>query len=276
VPFVSPTEQRRIVEILDQANALRKKRAEADAKAARILPALFYKIFGDPATNPMGWESATLGDVIVDSQYGTSVRADAGADGLLILRMNNIQSDGELDLADLKFVSLDKRETDRQLLAVGDILFNRTNSRELVGKTGIWDDQLERAVAASYLIRVRVNEQRVRPRFVWAWMNMPFFKRLLEGQCRHAIGMANINATELRRFPLLIPALERQIQFEQIYAALTVIRSAAIQIHDKLELLFQALLHRAFSGQLTAKWREAHMKELRSEIEHQTKALSSR
>jgi type I restriction enzyme, S subunit len=71
-------------------------------------------------------------------------------------------------------------------------LFNRTNSRELVGKTGIWDGQLERAVAASYLIRVRVNEQRVRPRFVWAWMNMPFFKRLLEGQCRHAIGMANI------------------------------------------------------------------------------------
>jgi type I restriction enzyme, S subunit len=107
------SEQHRIVEILDQADALRKKRVEAEAKAAHILPALFYKIFGDPVTNPKGWKSATLGDVIVDSQYGTSVWADAGTDGLFILRMNNIQSDGELDLADLKFVSLNKRETDR-------------------------------------------------------------------------------------------------------------------------------------------------------------------
>jgi type I restriction enzyme S subunit len=57
------SEQRRIVEILDQADALRKKRAEADAKAARILPALFYKMFGDPATNPKGWPLARIRDL---------------------------------------------------------------------------------------------------------------------------------------------------------------------------------------------------------------------
>ncbi len=62
VPLPPLSEQRRIVEILDQADALRKKRAEADAKAARILPALFYKMFGDPATNPKGWPTKRLGD----------------------------------------------------------------------------------------------------------------------------------------------------------------------------------------------------------------------
>ncbi len=62
LPFLS--EQRRIVEILDQADALRKKRAEAEAKAARILPVLFYKMFGDPATNPKGWPKKKLGDLI--------------------------------------------------------------------------------------------------------------------------------------------------------------------------------------------------------------------
>ena len=65
VPSVS--EQRRIVEILDQADTLRKKRAEADAKASRILPALFYKMFGDPATNPKGWAVGTLDDVILNT-----------------------------------------------------------------------------------------------------------------------------------------------------------------------------------------------------------------
>jgi len=64
VPLPSPSEQRRIVEILDQADAIRKKRAEADKLAARILPALFYDMFGDPATNPRGWEVKPLGNVI--------------------------------------------------------------------------------------------------------------------------------------------------------------------------------------------------------------------
>jgi len=62
IPLPPPSEQHRIVEILDQADALRKKRAEADAKAARILPALFYKMFGDPATNPKGWPTKRLSD----------------------------------------------------------------------------------------------------------------------------------------------------------------------------------------------------------------------
>ena len=64
VPYPPLSEQRRIVEILDQADALRKKRAEADAKADRILPALFYKMFGDPATNPKGWPVVPIREMV--------------------------------------------------------------------------------------------------------------------------------------------------------------------------------------------------------------------
>ena len=76
IPLPPLVEQRRIVEILDQADRLRRLRAEADAKADRILPALFIKMFGDPATNPMGWRTAPLGDAITETQYGTSRRAN--------------------------------------------------------------------------------------------------------------------------------------------------------------------------------------------------------
>lgn len=79
VPLPPISEQRRIVEILDQADALRKKRAEADAKAARILPALFYKMFGDPATNPKGWPMkalSALGAAAADARIGVILLDD--------------------------------------------------------------------------------------------------------------------------------------------------------------------------------------------------------
>ena len=76
IPIPPLSEQRRIINVLDQADRLRRLRAEADAIAARMLPALFIKMFGDLATNPMGWTVALLGEAIVETQYGTSERAN--------------------------------------------------------------------------------------------------------------------------------------------------------------------------------------------------------
>ncbi len=274
IPLPPPSEQRRIVEILDQADALRKKRAEADAKAARILPALFYKMFGDPATNPKGWKVVKLGDVVLETQYGTSVRSNTLGQGLPVLRMNNINFNGYLDLTDLKYVDLPKREREKYLLTKGDILFNRTNSKELVGKTGLWRGEME-AVPASYLIRVRVDRNFVLPEFIWAYMNCPFVKQLLLNKARRAIGMANINARELRSLPLILPDRGSQEAFAEHIAALELLRSQRNRTALVIDQLFETLLHRAFTGDLTAKWRKAHMKELLEEMEQQAKALET-
>ena len=274
VPLPPPSEQRRIVEILDQADALRKKRAEADAKAARILPALFYKMFGDPATNPKGWKVVKLGDVVLETQYGTSVRSNTLGQGLPVLRMNNINFNGYLDLTDLKYVDLPKREREKYLLTKGDILFNRTNSKELVGKTGLWRGEME-AVPASYLIRVRVDRNFVLPEFIWAYMNCPFVKQLLLNKARRAIGMANINARELRSLPLILPDRGSQEAFAEHIAALELLRSQRNRTALVIDQLFETLLHRAFTGDLTAQWREAHMQELLAEMEQQAKALET-
>ncbi|MFH0729376.1 MAG: restriction endonuclease subunit S [Pseudomonadota bacterium] len=272
-PVPAKSEQLRIVEILDQADALRRKRAEADAKAARILPALFYKMFGDPATNPKGWDTGNLGDVILETQYGTSTKANASGNGLPVLRMNNIDSDGYLELADIKYVELSRQENKKYALANGDILFNRTNSKELVGKTGMWRGEMQ-AVAASYLIRVRVNQERAIPKFIWAYMNCPFIKQMLLNRCRRAIGMANINAKELRNLPLIIPKKDRQMEFSNHLDGLEILRNQWKQSTKAIYRLFDTLLHRAFAGDLTARWREAHMKALLAEMEAQAKALN--
>ena len=267
-------EQWRIVKILDQADALRKKRSEADAKAERIRNALFVKMFGDPATNPKGWQKGHLSSVINETQYGTSARANTEGKGTVVVRMNNIDFLGHLDLQDLKHIVLDTQEVEKYRLEAGDLLFNRTNSRELVGKTSLWRGEIE-AVPASYLIRVRVNRKLVFPEYIWAYMNTAFIKQVLFEKARRAIGMANINAQELRALPMVIPDFETQCAFTRLLSDVDCLVEARSRTKEKLDQLFQIVLHRAFSGELTAKWREAHMKEIMAEMKEQAKYLAA-
>lgn len=272
IPWPAKSEQQRIVEILDQADALRRQRRAADEKAQRILPAVFRNMFGDPVSNPMGWDSGVVGDVVEETQYGTSQRASEGNSGLPVLRMNNIDRFGRIDISDLKYIDLPASEAAKYMLCAGDILFNRTNSRELVGKTGLWQAECK-AVAASYLIRVRVKRQKVLPEFLWACMNSQSIKNVLFAKARRAIGMANINASELRGLPVIIPPMPLQERFvERLNAAELIVRKQ-IDNQRRFEDLFALLLHRAFTGELTTKWRDTHRNQLEAEMREQLAAL---
>jgi type I restriction enzyme, S subunit len=275
LPVPAPSEQRRIVEILDQADELRTRRADADRRGERILPALFIEMFGDPHSNPRCWNTGQLGDVIVDTQYGTSKKASSDGAGVLVLRMNNISASGQVDLSDKKYVDLDERELERLALHPGDILFNRTNSAELVGKTGLWNRCDLPAVPASYLIRCRVDCARVTPAYTWAFMNTAFMKSILAAKARRAIGMANINATELRRLPAFFPPLELQTAFGTRLRQLDQVAERRSRARTSIERLFRLILDRAFAGELTAVWRMTHMNELLREMEHQAETFGA-
>ena len=134
LPLPVLSEQRRIVEILDQADALRKKRAEADTMAVRILPALFYKMFGDPLALVNSDEGIPLTELEVDLQNGFACGEKDFEDGVPHLRMNNIDDAGVLNLELVRTVPLD-RDTDRYRLRERDVLFMGTNSEDKVGKT---------------------------------------------------------------------------------------------------------------------------------------------
>jgi type I restriction enzyme S subunit len=229
-------------------------------------------MFGDPARNPHQLRRGTLGDVITEATYGTSVQSNAESRGVAVIRMNSITTAGALDLSDLKYVELPTAELEKQRLRDGDLLFNRTNTRELVGKTGLWKGGVE-AVAASYLIRLRVNREEALPEFIWAWMNTPFLKQQLFEVARRAAGMANINTTEIRRLPLMLPTKTDQEQFVKRLASLNENASQRADSLKYLDTLFGVMLHRAFTGELTARWREAHMKELLAEMEQQARHL---
>ncbi|MBI2233668.1 MAG: restriction endonuclease subunit S [Micavibrio aeruginosavorus] len=239
-------EQRRIVDILSRAEGIVRLRREAQKKAAAIIPALFADMFGDPATNPKGWPVVPLGDALRAADYGSSTKASETGAGVPLIRMSNVTYAGDLDLSDLKYVELEPVDVERFRLQKGDILFNRTNSKELVGKTGIWNVDLD-AVAASYFIRLRAREDAARPFYVWAFMNSRHMKRVLFDTARGAIGQSNINSKELKAFRIPLPPIDVQAHFEDRCHSVFGIVGQQTEARKKAEATFQSLLARAFS-----------------------------
>lgn len=246
IPVPSIAEQRCIVDLLSRAEGIVRLRRQAQQKAAALIPAILVDMFGDPATNPKGLDVVALGEVLASADYGSSAKAGDDESGLPMIRMGNVDYSGNVDLAALKYVDLPPDDVARFGLKDGDILFNRTNSKELVGKTGLWIGDRE-AILASYFIRLRVDERLARPFFVWAFMNTPHMKRVLFDTARGAIGQANINSRELRAFRIPLPGLYEQARFESRCRDVLALRSQQRHAMTKAEAAFQALLARAFA-----------------------------
>jgi type I restriction enzyme S subunit len=246
IPVPPFEEQRRTIDVLSQAESIVFLCRQARAKADELAVALFLEMFGDPASNPKGWPVTTLGHVLTSCDYGTSKKSSLDGSGVAVLRMGNVTYEGSLALSDLKHVELDDSELAKQSLAAGDILFNRTNSKELVGKTGLWDGRWP-AVAASYFIRLRANSSLALPIYIWAMMNSQHMKRRLLDTARGAIGQANINARELKAFPVALPPLDLQRSFAAKFDAVNSIAHQQEVALLKAKGAFAALLHSTFS-----------------------------
>lgn len=240
-------EQRRIAAILDHADALRAKRREALARLDELTQSIFIDMFGDPATNPKNLEFVTIGDLLESAQYGTSEKS--GADGrFAVLRMNNITYQGQMDLADLKYTDLPDEKVDRFTVRAGDVLFNRTNSPELVGKTAVYRGERPMAFAG-YLVRLRVSDGNS-PEYISAFLNSRYGKSVLRGMCKSIVGMANINAREVQsiRIPKASPSAQRE--FEQRVALVESSKTGHRNALAELDALFASLQSRAFRGEL--------------------------
>ena len=245
IPILPKAEQQKIGDLLARAENILKMRREAEQKAKEIIPALFVEMFGDPGANPKGWPCKDVGSTIAAAEYGTSKKASSKNVGIAMIRMGNVDMAGRLSLNDLKYVALSIEERGKYMLRRGDILFNRTNSKELVGKTGLWRDYAE-AVAASYFIRVRVDETTVTPDYFWAFMNSRRMKETLFGMARGAIGQSNINAQELRGISIAVPPLRLQRRFGEHVAQILELEARQARAIAQADQAFKSLLAGVF------------------------------
>ncbi len=246
VPLPSLEYQERVIDILDHIDKLRAKRRAAITLLDDLARSIFIDLFGDPSRNPKGWPMKVIGDLLESASYGTSAKADLAGD-LPVLRMNNVTITGSVDLANLKYMQRDS-VSERYLVYAGDILFNRTNSPELVGKTAVYRGS-DPLAYAGYLVRLRTNKEND-PEYVSAFLNTGYAKRVLRNMCKSIVGMANINAREIQGVSIAQPPLKLQ----QKFAALTHKIESFRHIHRshlaELDTLFAAVQHRAFRGEL--------------------------
>jgi type I restriction enzyme S subunit len=230
-------------------------------------------MFGNPETNTMGWEKVVLADLSVKFRYGTSTRCTSEPKGLPVLRIPNIVL-GEVDLSDLKYAELPVQEIGRLLLEYGDLLFVRTNgNRNYVGRCAIFDLEAP-YLFASYLIRARLHQDRVDPWYLRAYLHTSLGRQAISSFIRTTAGQSNISLEGLRQIPILLPDLPMQRRFRVYTEHLSWLRQKREKSGNSIDTTFSCLLHRAFSGDLTAKWRNAHTKELLAEMEQQATHLA--
>jgi len=275
IPLPPLSEQQRIVEILDQANALRKKRAEADAIAARILPALFYKMFGDPLANPHGLPMETVGTLLTLLRNGTTAEQNQDGRGFPVTRIETISA-GVINPDRVRYVDFDDSELNKWRLEPGDILFSHINSESHIGKTAIYKGQPDPLIHGMNLLLMRADAKQVRPEYLFAVLNTDSVRAAYRQRCKRAVNQASLNQKDISSLEIAVPPIDAQDRFCLLAGNLLQQVETQQKATENIEKLSDNLIHRAFTGDLTAKWREAHMKELLQEMEQQAKALNVR
>lgn len=180
-------------------------------------------------------------DFIDLCQYGSSSKADRNPTHTPVLRMNNIQG-GEFDISDLKYLDLSEKDLNSYKLNKGDLMFNRTNSKELVGKTAVFDMDGD-YVFASYLIRVVINQSKANVNYI----NYLFGSKIIRDQIdlisRQILGQANVNAEELKEFLFPLPPIEIQNEIvskvNEIKTQVKELRSKVLELRQRAKNDFE-------------------------------------
>jgi type I restriction enzyme S subunit len=254
-PAVPLAEQRRIVEILDQADRLRKLRRQSDAIAERILPALFYKMFGDPVRNEKGWKKESLGEH-ARVQGGFAFKSDDfQMDGILLVRIGNlkderISANGEAAYLPEHYLS----EYAEYRLNAGDILIALTGAT--TGKLARYVQTDPPALLNQRVGRVQMKRgSMLRPDYLYFIMKSQHAQSYIWQHAR-GFGQPNIAPRQIQEYEIPIPPVELQAEFEAKCKQIYQIRETARDSGRLHESTFNVLLHRAFTGELTKRWRE--------------------
>lgn len=219
--FVLPPidEQARLVDLLQAIERTIEAHQDVGESSGQLVRSLLTDLLG------RSWPVVELGSVVKETQYGLSL--NAGSEGRYpMLRMMNIE-DGLCVENDIKYVDLNAKDFEAYRLVRGDVLFNRTNSYELVGRTGVYELEGDH-VFASYLVRIKTNPERLEPKFLTLYLNSDLGRRQVLAYATKAVSQANVNASNLLRVRLPLPPLDVQKQLlDEIAGAKAAERAAA-------------------------------------------------
>ncbi|MBF1238498.1 MAG: restriction endonuclease subunit S [Lautropia mirabilis] len=255
IPIAPINEQRRIADKLDRVLARVDTANEHLSRAAPLIKRFRQSVLAAATSGRLTEDTSTtsrqvmLQDVALDFSYGSSEKSKPHGK-VPVLRMGNIQG-GSIDWSDLVFTD-NESEIAKYELTYGDVLFNRTNSPELVGKTAIYD-QGPRAIYAGYLIRIKCTEE-LNPFYLNYCLNSPMGRAYCWSVKSDGVSQSNINAKKLAAFSFRLPSIEEQSEIvrrvEKLFAFADRLEKRLSQAQAAVQKLTPALLAKAFRGEL--------------------------
>jgi type I restriction enzyme, S subunit len=251
IPLPPLEVQKRIASILDAADALRSKRRESLRKLEVLLKSVFLEMFGDPVTNPKGWDRRKLEEIAEIVSGVTKGRKFDGKETVEVsyMRVANVQ-DGHIDLDDVKTVEVLNHEVEKYALRDGDILLTEGGDPDKLGRGAIWKGSIEPCIHQNHIFRVRVKPDFVLPEFLSALIGSQHGKNYFLRAAKQTTGIASINMTQLKAFPALVPPIELQIKYRDLLNDITRKLDLSRSSSASLETLFSSLQDQAFNGTL--------------------------
>ena len=252
IPLPPFPEQRRIAAILDAAEALREKRRQSLAKLDTLTQSIFLDMFGEPVKNTKRWdETLVLGDaadIISGVTKGRRLNGNKTRE-VPYLAVINVQ-DRSLKLDLLKMIEATEDEIRRYKLQKGDLLLTEGGDPDKLGRGTLWNNELPECIHQNHIFRVRLTSRCIQPLFLNWLVGSQRGKKYFLKSAKQTTGIASINMTQLRGFPLIVPPLSLQHEFAAQVSAVERLKTAQRASLAKLDALFASLQHRAFRGEL--------------------------
>ena len=252
IPFPPLREQRRIATILDLTRDLLRKRRETLLALDDLARAVFFDLFGDPVLNPKKWdEDLHLGDVaelVSGITKGRKLNGGATRD-VPYLAVANVQ-DKSLNLKTIKTIEATDDEIRRYRLMKDDLLLTEGGDPDKLGRGTLWNDEIEECIHQNHVFRVRLNSDRLHPTFLNWIVGSQRGKAYFLRSAKQTTGIASINMTQLRGFPLLVPPYPLQKKFADSIVEIERLKACHSAHAKALDALFASLQHRAFRGEL--------------------------
>lgn len=267
IPLPPLPEQARIVAILRQADELRRLRQQARAKVQQLLDLMFYEMFSRELGKSAGWPETTISQLGTVT-YGLTVNRTRRemTPQYAYLRVANVFR-WEVDLTDVATIGLAEGNLDRYSLQSGDVLVveGHANPTEL-GRAAVWQGELETCLHQNHLLRIRPNPEKATPNYLAGYLNSVTGREHMLRFGKTSSGLNTINSSVLNDLPIPQPPLEVQQAFDRQAAQYRAVLQEIQLSQQKLYELFRGILGQAFSGDLTAEWRQQHQDELESKL----------
>lgn len=243
--------QKKIATILDKADSLRQKDKQLFEHYNKLGQSIFYELFGYNGQLESKYDKLPLSSVseIVSGVTLNSKNVNPDWKSYPYLRVFNVQ-DGFFDLSKIKHVKVSQAEFERYVLKKNDILLTEGGDPDKLGRGSIWSSEIDNCVHQNHVFRVRITSGDFHPVFISSLLGSTYGKKYFLKAAKQTTGIASINSTQLKAFPLVKPSLSLQKKFNAVIQKTNEAKEQVKNNIDKSEHLFQTLLQKAFKGEL--------------------------